>query len=365
MFFKAEYIWLDGATPTQQLRSKTRILFSESDNATSLSDFPEWGFDGSSTFQAPGKESDLVLKPVSFVADPLRGGRDYLVMCEVYNFDGKPHATNTRAKLRKVLEEGGSAHDAWFGIEQEYTLFQDGQPLGWPAQGYLAPQGPYYCGVGNGRIFGRDLIEAHTEACIEAGILIYGTNAEVMPSQWEFQIGYRGVKNESADPLTVSDHLWFARWLLHRIAEDFRITVSFDPKPVKGDWNGAGAHTNFSTKAMRDPTTGWTAIQSYIKALSAHHVEHIAVYGHGLSDRLTGLHETCDINTFKTGERDRGASIRIPDPVSKKKYGYIEDRRPGANCDPYAVCARMIQTLVEAEGGTAAKKPFESPRAEA
>jgi glutamine synthetase len=175
--------------------------------------------------------------------------------------------------------------------------------------------------------------------------MIYGTNAEVMPSQWEYQIGYRGVDGESADPLTVADHAWIARWLLFRIAEEFDIEPSLDNKPVKGDWNGAGQHTNFSTKAMRDPKTGLEAIQDAIIELQQHHAEHIAVYGHGLEDRLTGLHETCSIHEFRSGYSDRGASIRIPLGVQKNGCGYIEDRRPGANADPYVVAGKLLSTI--------------------
>lgn len=340
----AEYIWLDGTQPTQQLRSKMRIL-----NLTlgevNLAELPQWGFDGSSTNQSAGHVSDLVLKPVNFVNDPIRGDNNYLVMCEVMNADGTPHKTNTRAWLREEMAQGAEKQEPWVGFEQEYTLYQYDRPLGWPANGYPAPQGPYYCGVGSDRVFGRELSELHALACLEAGLAIYGTNAEVMPGQWEFQIGYRGFSSESADPLNMSDHLWMARWLLSRLGEDMGITVSLAPKPVSGDWNGAGMHTNFSTKSTRDEKAGWNAITVLVQAMSALHKEHIAEYGADLADRLTGLHETCDINTFKMGESDRGASIRIPEPVSNKRCGYIEDRRPGANADPYRVSARILKTL--------------------
>ncbi len=340
----AEYIWLDGSEPTQQLRSKMRVLnFTE--GKVNLSAFPEWGFDGSSTYQSSGHASDLILQAVNFVCDPIRGEGNYLVMCEVMNADGTPHKTNTRAWLREEMSQGADKQDPWVGFEQEFTLFQNERPLGWPANGYPAPQGPYYCAVGSDRMFGRELSEAHAAACLDAGLAIYGTNAEVMPGQWEFQIGYRGLSTESADPLNMSDHLWMARWLLSRLGEDFGITVSLSPKPVPGDWNGAGMHTNFSTKSTRDEKAGWTAITQLVEAMSLLHKEHIAEYGSGLESRLTGSHETCDINTFKMGECDRGASIRIPEPVSKKRYGYIEDRRPGANADPYRVSARILKTL--------------------
>lgn len=344
MIIRAEYIWLDGSSPTSQLRCKTRILNVDPNLPIKHEDLPLWGFDGSSTNQAPGHDSDLVLKPVNFITDPIRGEPNILVLCEVFDNHGKPHQTNTRALLREEMKNGSDSQDIYIGIEQEYTLFQDGRPFEWPENGYPGPQGPYYCAVGTGRVFGRNLIEAHTDACIDAGIMIFGTNAEVMPSQWEFQVGYRGIDQENSDPLNVSDHLWFARWLLHRIAEDFEIEVRLDAKPIKGDWNGAGAHTNFSTKAMRDPKTGWQKISDFIKALSKTHDRHIANYGAGLADRLTGHHETCDMKTFKAGERDRGASIRIPEAVAKNKYGYIEDRRPGASCDPYLVCTELLKT---------------------
>lgn len=343
---QAEYIWLDGAKPTQRLRSKARVANLAEKAVLSAADFPQWAFDGSSTYQASGNDSDLILQPVGFVDDPLRGEGNYLVMCEVLNPDGTPHETNVRAQLREVLVNGAAADEPWFGFEQEYTLTKANAPLGFPENGgFPAPQGPYYCSVGADVAFGRSVVEAHTRACLNAGLMVYGINAEVLPGQWEFQIGYRGLDDESADPLTVADHLWLARWLLYRIAEDYGVVPTFDAKPVKGDWNGSGKHTNFSTKGTRDPQTGMEAISRAIDALSGKHDEHMTVYGHGLAERLTGLHETASIHEFRQGVADRGASIRIPQAVALKGYGYLEDRRPAANADPYAVAARILETV--------------------
>ncbi len=343
-FSQVTYIWIDGTSPTQTLRSKVKIL-PRSKRQPMPSDIPQWNFDGSSTYQATGRDSDLPLQPVCVVNDPILGEGNYLALCEVLNPDGTPHPSNKRTKLVQLMEQGGRAYDPWIGFEQEYTLFKGQQPLGWPDRGYPAPQGPFYCGVGADEVFGRHLIEAHTQACLDAGLMLYGTNAEVMPGQWEFQIGYRGVDSESADPVTVSDHLWLARWLLYRLGEKFDITAKLHPKPVKGDWNGAGKHTNFSTRAMRDPKTGMEAINKAIKALEARHKEHIAVYGHDLELRLTGRHETANISQFISGIGNRGASIRIPRPVANKGCGYIEDRRPGANANPYEVAAALVETI--------------------
>jgi glutamine synthetase len=331
----AEYIWMDGATPTQKLRSKTKVL--DAEKVKSLKDLPEWGFDGSSTGQAPGDKSDCALKPVSFFNDPIRGAPHVLVMCEVMLATGEPHPTNTRAKLRAIADKAAKS-EPWFGIEQEYTLFEGAKPLGWPDNGFPAPQFGYYCGVGSDEVFGRDLVEAHTKACIDAGLKISGTNAEVMPAQWEFQIGPIG-------PLEAADQVWIARWLLYRIGEDFGISATLYPKPVKGDWNGAGAHTNFSTKEMRQPG-GMKYIEQACLALEKAHAKHIAEYGAHNEERLTGRHETAHITEFRWGVSDRGASIRIPLATSKAGYGYLEDRRPAASMDPYRVCRLLLETVV-------------------
>lgn len=338
----AEYIWLDGTNPTQQLRSKARIvnLIENPD----VADFPGWSFDGSSTGQAAGDDSDCLLQPVCVVCDPARGISNHLVLCEVLNPDGTPHETNQRAKLRALLAQSGDA-DPWAGFEQEYTIYKDGRPLGFPVSGEPAPQGPYYCSVGASVAFGRDLADAHVRACLDAGLLIYGINAEVMPGQWEFQIGYRGIDGEAADALTMADHVWLARFLLQREGERLGYTISFANKPVAGDWNGAGMHTNFSTMATRARGTGLHAISDAIRALSRRHAEHIVHYGHGLEARLTGQHETCSIDEFRSGVAHRGASVRIPQPVAARGFGYFEDRRPGANADPYRVAACLVHTI--------------------
>ena len=341
----AEYIWLDGARPTQRLRSKTRILTSE--QAEHLDDFPIWSFDGSSTWQSHGSHSDCSLKPVYFCPNPLRtmDGNHYLVIAEVYNSDDTPHVTNTRSELVKLLKDASNS-EPWVGFEQEYTFFEYARPYGWPNKGgFPEPQGPFYCGIGTNRVFGREIVEDHLEACCKAGLSLYGINAEVMPGQWEFQIGYRGLDDEQCDPVTVSDQMWIARYLLERCAEKNNAIVSFENKPMSGDWNGAGMHTNFSTTATRSKENGLVAIKEAMESLKNNHAKHIRDYGDRLEERLTGLHETCHIDQFKSGVLDRGASIRIPLATSQQGYGYFEDRRPGANADPYRVSARLVETV--------------------
>jgi glutamine synthetase len=327
MPYRAEYIWIDGQEPTAKLRSKTKIVPDGEDP-------PIWGFDGSSTEQAPGEQSDCVLRPVLIKPDPIRGGEDKLVMAEVLTTDLEPHPSNTRAACVEVAEKYAS-HESWFGLEQEYTFFKDGRPHGWPIGGFPAPQGGYYCGVGADEIWGRDVVEAHTKACIDAGISIAGTNAEVMIGQWEFQIGPLG-------PVEVGDQLWMARWLLYRIAEDHDISAHLNPKPVEGDWNGAGMHTNFSTKEMRE---GYDPVIAACEALGKNADLHIENYGAGIQRRLTGLHETAPWTDYHYAVSDRGASVRIPWQVAKEGKGYIEDRRPNANADPYVV-SRLITGTV-------------------
>ncbi len=333
--YRAEYIWIDGTEPDNEVRSKTRIIPTGKEPGI-------WGFDGSSTNQATGDNSDVVLKPVFQCPDPIRGGDNILVLCEcLLTEDMSPHPTNTRAAAVASMEAFGD-QKPWFGLEQEYTMLdpQTGWPFGFPPNGYPGPQGPYYCGVGAMRIAGRDLVEEHTDLCIAAGLEISGTNAEVMPGQWEFQIG-------PLDTVAVGDHMWIARYLLYRIGEKHNVEISIEAKPMKGDWNGAGMHTNFSTEAMRE---NYDAIITAAESLGAEGkpAEHIAGYGSGIEDRLTGAHETQRFDTYSYGVSDRGASIRIPWQVAQDQKGYIEDRRPNANADPYVVATLVANTCCEA-----------------
>lgn len=335
---QAYYIWIDGTG--QHLRGKTKTL---NEPVYNVSELTEWNYDGSSTGQSLGANSDVYIKPVSIFKDPFRRGNNILVMCETYGPDGNPHPTNKRSEclcyMNKIKEE-----KPWFGIEQEYTMFDSTgrHPLGWPENGFPGPQGPYYCGVGANRVKGRQIVEAHYRACLYAGVKIAGSNAEVMPSQWEYQVG-------PCEGIEMGDHLWVSRWILERVAETFDVVISFDPKPIDGDWNGAGCHTNISTKSMREDG-GIKYINSAIDLFAKRHREHIEAYdpneGKDNERRLTGKHETASIDTFSAGVANRGSSVRIPRQVEKDGCGYFEDRRPSSNADPYQVTCRVIKTLL-------------------
>lgn len=325
----AEYIWVDGSSPYRLLRSKTRV-FNERPE-----EFPLWNFDGSSTNQAEGDSSDCVLRPVFVCNDPLRSN-SVLVMCDVLTPDMQPHPSNTRVFAQEV-EDKYNSELALFGLEQEYTIFRDGRPLGFPEGGYPEPQGKYYCSAGGGRIFGREVVEEHLNACLDAGLNISGVNAEVMPGQWEFQIGPLGT-------IETGDQLNIARYILERISERHGVEISYAAKPMPGDWNGAGCHANFSTVAMRESLE---ACEDACRALGENVEEHIRNYGHDIESRLTGAHETCSYKEFRWGVSDRTASIRIPWGVAKAGKGYIEDRRPNADCDPYLVCGLILKTVME------------------
>ncbi|KAI9300889.1 hypothetical protein BJ944DRAFT_170079 [Cunninghamella echinulata] len=336
---QVEYIWIDG---WNELRSKTRTLdIKHREHDIALNDIPEWNFDGSSTYQAVGHDSDILLKPVALYNDPFRVGDgeivNKLVLCETYLPDGTPHPSNYRYDCLKVMD-AYAAEEPWFGIEQEYMLidYEKGKPLGWPQHGLPEPQGKYYCGVGTGKIFGRDIVEAHYRACLYAGITISGVNVEVAPGQLEFQVG-------PCEGIKMGDELWVARYLLERVAEEFGIGVTIHPKPVQGDWNGAGCHTNYSTKKMREDG-GLAVMEEAIERMSLRHFEHIAVYGEDNDLRLTGDHETGHIGAFSYGIANRGASIRIPRHVGKAGKGYMEDRRPASNIDPYRVTSIIVQS---------------------
>lgn len=333
--FRYEYCWLDGYRPDPNLRSKTKIL----KEYTELENLPIWSFDGSSTRQADGHSSDCLIKPVRMIIDPQRKNA-FLVMCEVLNPDGTPHISNRRSKL----DEYETDDDYFFGMEQEYTLInpQTNRPVGFPENGYPEGQGMYYCSVGHGHVEARQLVEEHLDACLDAGLDVTGINAEVLLGQWEFQLFGKGAKR-------ASDDLWLARYLLYRLSEKYKLKIELHPKPVKGNWNGSGCHVNFSNSKMRDEG-GKEYFTTICEALRKNHEEHILAYGSSNDERLTGHHETADINTFSYGLSDRGASIRIPISVPLNGWkGYLEDRRPASNMDPYRVTRKILKTMKSIE----------------
>lgn len=330
---QALYVWIGGSG--LDIRSKTRTLEKV---PAGPDDLPIWNFDGSSTGQAPGHASEVLLKPRAIFRDPFRRGDNIVVLCDCYKPDMTPVPSNTRAPCAEAMEKV-KEHVPWFGIEQEYTMFTlDGRPLGFPKGGVPRPQGPYYCGNGVENAYGRDLVEAHYRACLYAGVTISGTNAEVMAGQWEYQVG-------PCEGIDMGDHLWISRWILLRIGEIFGIVISFDPKPMKGDWNGAGCHTNYSTKSMREEG-GLKHILQAVTKLGKRHDEHIRVYGEGNEQRLTGQHETASIDEFTYGVGNRGASVRIPTQAEKDGCGYFEDRRPASNICPYRVTGKIVETTL-------------------
>ena len=334
--YKLEYIWLDGYKPLASLRSKTQIK--EFASFPKLAELPIWGFDGSSTQQAEGKSSDCKLHPVAVYPDSTRK-HGVLVMCEVMMPDDKtPHPSNSRATIP-------DDPDTWFGFEQEYFFFKNGAPLGFPPDGFPAPQGPYYTGVGykNVGCVAREIVEKHIDICLDAGINLEGINAEVAKGQWEFQIFGKGSKN-------AADQMWVARYILARLGEGYGIDIEWRCKPILApfqqplDWNGSGMHSNFSTKFMREKG-GKAYFEKLMAAFQKNIDEHIAVYGPENHLRLTGLHETQSIDKFSYGLSDRGASIRMPVNFIANGYkGYLEDRRPNSAADPYLVAGRIVKT---------------------
>ena len=334
-----KYIWLDGYTPEQHLRSKIQVA--EQHGMLGTNDQPPvWSFDGSSTKQATGGQSDCVLHPVGSYRAPKHSCVDTMVMCEVLNSDHTPHESNSRTECEAFIGE-----EWWFGFEQEYFFYQDGEPLGWKKftdRGETpAPQGQYYCAVGSENVVGREISEKHLKACLHAGIKLTGTNAEVALGQWEYQCLGQGTR--------AGDDLWLSRYILCEIAEEYGVDIVLHPKPKEGDWNGSGMHANFSNEEMR--TNGSEQLMNELcEKLGSRHEVAIQEYGSDNDMRLTGLHETQSIDTFSYGVSDRGASIRIPIYTVEHNWnGYLEDRRPASNADPYRIIAHIVETIETSE----------------
>jgi glutamine synthetase len=331
MIYKLEYIWMDGYTPEPNLRSKTKVLTSETE--PELESLPIWNFDGSSTEQAEGNYSDCLLKPVKLIRDPQRKN-GYLVLCEVLNPDMTPHSSNTRSSVK-------DNSNMWVGFEQEYFIYDGELPLG-HTKGNMKPQGEYYCGIGSDNVSGRNIVEHHLDVCLSAGLNLTGINAEVALGQWEFQVMGKGT-------LDSCDQLILCRYLLQRVAETYNVKIEYHPKPLQGDWNGSGLHTNFSNKKMRE-VGGKEYFESIFNMFDVNHTKHIENYGSDNQMRLTGKHETQSIDKFSWGISDRGSSIRVPQATVNNGWkGYVEDRRPASNGDPYRIMKVISESVNQAE----------------
>jgi glutamine synthetase len=327
----AEYIWLSGANSYHDIRSKCKTLYIPIESP--LSAYPEWNFDGSSTGQSGGLDTEILIRPVAKYPHPfIKNLPAVVILAECFLPDGTPTPDNSRAVAREIFDQKLDA-EPWFGQEQEYVLYKDGRPFQWPEKGFPSPQGPYYCANGI-PAWGRDIAMEHYEMCLNMGLRLSGLNAEVMPSQWEFQVGpCVGIEG--------GDHMTVARWVYLRVGEKYGVEVNFDCKPVQGDWNGSGCHTNFSTKEMR-AAGGITKIYEAIKNLEKTREEDIMFYGTSNNRRLTGKHETSKLSDFTFGVGTRHTSIRIPNETNKNKCGYFEDRRPASDIDPYLVTSRVF-----------------------
>ena len=327
---KVEYVWLDGYTPEPSLRSKVKIM--DIPAPFELKDIPNWGFDGSSTKQAEGNFSDCYLKPVKVYRTNGLLDKIY-VLCEVLDGNNETHPSNYRAKI------GEEDTDFWVGFEQEYFIrsAHNREILGFEKGGMIDPQGIYYCGVG-GQIVGRHISDEHLDMCLEYNINVEGTNAEVALGQWEYQIFAKG-------KVVASDDLWMSRYFLYKIAEKHGYQIELHCKPiVTGEWNGSGLHTNFSNKRMREDGSE-EYFNSIFRTFDSRSKEHIDNYGSDNHLRLTGKFETQSIDTFSWGFSDRGASIRVPKIVGETWKGYLEDRRPASNADPYRIIKVISDSL--------------------
>ena len=350
MYVCAEYIWIGGERPNNlepSVRSKTRtIRVNDTKRFLELHEVPRWNFDGSSTDLATTARSEVELVPVYVCKDPFRGAPHVLVLCECVDMDGQPVQTNRRRSASKLFTTSNLVrYEPWYGLEQEYVLLSSGvTPFGtFQSEGSL-----HYCGVGRRNGAGRKVAEQHLQMCLVAGLLIAGLNAEVMQNQWEFQIG-------PVVGIAAADQLWIARYILLRVAEMHDFDVSFHPKRFPC-LSGSGCHTNFSTVQTRDRGDDALPLIKTLHLDHNHLMTQTRLYGQGNALRLTGEFETAPLTRFSYGVGDRTASIRIP----SRYTGYIEDRRPAANADPYDVTSYLLQMYMQTCDDNEEQKSFDS-----
>lgn len=330
---KYEYIWLGG---NSEFRSKVKFTNDIIDHDDDYMEPPDWNYDGSSTNQATGNNSEVILRPVKKYRNPYNPTNqyDYFVLCDTWVYDDNinlvPHSTNTRVIAERIFNNFNNDKPI-FGIEHEFFVFNGDKPLGFTG----GDQGQYYCSVGSKNAFGREFLNNVSDLCKNIDINVTGYNLEVAPGQMEIQL--------CAEGINAGDDSMMLKYILEREGEKYGYTINWSAKPLEGNWNGSGCHVNFSTEKTRAPN-GYNVILDYMKKLESKHTEHINLYGLDNHLRLTGNHETSDINTFSFGIADRGCSIRIPKSTIKNNCGYFEDRRPSSSADMYLVTSKLYDS---------------------
>ena len=335
-----EYIWIDA---NNHFRSKTRLITNSL--IINLSSVPNWNYNGSSTGQTDSDNSEVTLIPVFLCPDPFRLQNHKLVYCITYH-DGKALENNYYNKAINIFDTVSVGfYKPWFGMEQEFFIMDkiSKMPVEYSKNN---KQGKYYCNIDECPKVERKIMEEFLSKAIDANLNICGINAEAAQGQWEFQIG-------PCLGIEIGNHMMIARYILCRVAHEHHCTIDFSPKPLGNDWNGSGCHINYSTFHTRSGNqdknqTGLDVIHDYIKSLEKVHHEMIQCYGKDNELRMTGHHETASISDFSHSVGGTTTSIRIGKNVEKNKYGYFEDRRPAANCDPYLVsCLLFYHTCIK------------------
>lgn len=364
-----EYVWLDG---NNNIRSKTRTIGKEYLIDYNLNKYLnrdlnkiyndkifnkalQWSYDGSSTGQAPGNNSEILIQPVyiiknNYYNEKFDNNNYFLAFCQTFDYELNPLSNNYYNKLIDYLNKDNEQFP-YFGFEQEFFIMQlnglnysqeINQPVGFNSSdtnGQETQQ--YYCSNGASNVFERNFVNIVYYNGLKSGLNLSGINAEVAIGQWEIQVG-------PVEGIEACHQLWLLRFLLIRIAEEYNMNISFHPKPLE-NWNGSGLHTNYSNYIMRKEFASneeqkkvYQYIVEYIKSLEDSHELAMEIYGEDNNLRMTGECETANFNTFSYGVADRGASIRIPRNVHINKYGYIEDRRPASNADPYNIYSILM-----------------------
>ena len=335
----AEYVWLDSEN---NFRSKTRIISNKKENRFNLTCYPHWNYDGSSTGQATLDNSEVILEPYMIYPDVFRDFNiDVIIFCMSYKKNGDEiNYLSSRYNALQFFNEHSDLLPL-YGLEQEFYMIDTNTNEPFNYKPTSVDKNTYYCGVGAGNVskLVRTFMNQVMLMCCKADIILTGMNMEVSPGQGEFQVCNMGIK--------ACDDLMFLRYVLVRLGEDYNISIDFSPKiKLNNKLNGSGCHINFSTKQMRDEN-GYSFIEKALDKLNLQDKEeHLKYYGKNNTERLTGNNDTSKYDEFTVGKGNRGCSIRIPVNTIIENKGYFEDRRPGANIDPYIACSFLLRSIL-------------------
>ena len=294
-------------------------------------------FNGLNTGQSVDtNNSDIYIRPVQRYNNPLikrtKELEPSIFVCELMLDENKSHSSNERNRSIKVLE---NYEDVNMSFTLDFFVTKKNVPVAFLSNPPPSQQGIFYCGVGGDIAVGQECANDIFQNANRADLNVTQLSGGVAPSQWT-------IKLEGTAKVKLLDDLICLRYIIAKSAEKYGVTICFHPQLLKEEWNGSACLIEYSNDKMRTDKECNYIRNTVIKNLDKTHAEYVSKCGEDNNRRLIGTNNTSKNDEFTSAVGKYDCSVRIPKLTNVRGHGSIEDRRPGANMDPYVVVPYLL-----------------------